>query len=116
MNQSEGGVPMLMIPVEVENTKPIYLQIADHITQLASSGQLAAGFRLPPSRQMAEQLQVHRSTVVNAYEELKARGVLDAMQGSGSFIAAGLAITPSRVPAVVPATDEPEEVVNMLWH
>lgn len=106
---------MLMIPVEVENTKPIYLQIADHITQLASSGQLAAGFRLPPSRQMAEQLQVHRSTVVNAYEELKARGVLDAMQGSGSFIAAGLAITPSRVPAVVPATDEPEEVVNMLW-
>lgn len=106
---------MLMIPVDVDNTKPIYLQIADHITTLAGSGQLAAGFRLPPSRQLAEQLQVHRSTVVNAYEELKARGVIDAMQGSGSFIADGLAVAPRPLPAVIPMVDEPEEVVNMLW-
>lgn len=106
---------MFMIPVDVDNTKPIYLQIADQITTLAGSGQLAAGFRLPPSRQLAEQLQVHRSTIVNAYEELKARGVIDAMQGSGSFIAGGLAVVQRPLPAVMPMTDEPEEVVNMLW-
>lgn len=106
---------MLMIPVDVDNAKPIYLQIADHVTALAVSGQLPGGFRLPPSRQMAELLQVHRSTVVNAYEEMKARGVIDAMQGSGSFIACGLAVTQRPLPAITPYIDDPEEVVNMMW-
>ncbi len=115
MSEVEGDVLMLMIPVDCDNTKPIYLQIADHITTLAGSGQLPAGFRLPPSRQLAEQLQVHRSTIVNSYEELKARGVIDAMQGSGSFIADGLAVIQRPLQSMMPINDEPEEVVRMLW-
>jgi DNA-binding transcriptional MocR family regulator len=105
---------MMMIPVDVENSKPIYLQIADHITTLVNSGQLLGGTRLPPSRQMSDQLQVHRSTVVNAYEELKARGVIDAMQGSGSYIARGLNIRPRPVP-VAAHSDAPEDVIRNLW-
>jgi GntR family transcriptional regulator/MocR family aminotransferase len=106
---------MLNIPLEVDNTKPIYLQIADHITALAQSGQLMAGARLPPSRALAEQLSVHRSTIVNAYEELKARGVIEARQGSGSIVMPGLRV---HQPAVVRPTqysDHPQHLVNVMW-
>jgi len=44
---------MLMIPVDPNCTKPIYLQIVDHITALARNGQLRASDRLPPSRALA---------------------------------------------------------------
>lgn len=106
---------LLNIPVDVDNTKPIYLQIADHVTALAQSGQLAAGVRLPPSRTLAEQLTVHRSTIVNAYEELKARGVIEARQGSGSTIAAGLQIQKVLPPRNVQYLDHPQHLMNIMW-
>ncbi|MCU0476183.1 MAG: PLP-dependent aminotransferase family protein [Anaerolineae bacterium] len=107
---------MLNMPVDVDNTKPIYLQIADHITALAQSGQLGAGFRLPPSRALAEQLTVHRSTIVNAYEELKARGVVEARQGSGSTIASGLQVhTSAPMRPTVPYSDHPQHLMNVMW-
>lgn len=108
---------MLMIPVDVQSTRPIYLQIADHITSLARSGQLAPGTRLPASRMLADQLQIHRSTVVNAYEELKARGLIDAQQGSGSYIADTVRdFALVRKPAQAPqGMTQPENLVAELW-
>ena len=107
---------MLMIPVDPNCTKPIYLQIVDHITALARNGQLRASDRLPPSRALAEQLQVHRSTIVNAYEELKARGIIEARQGSGSFIVDGLMDGSVMArPAAAPALTQPEDLVAELW-
>jgi DNA-binding transcriptional MocR family regulator len=80
----------MLIPIDASLTKPIYLQIADAITRMAVAGQLAPQTRLPSSRQLADTLRVHRSTIVNAYDELRARGVLLGLQGSGSYIAEGL--------------------------
>ncbi|GIK28898.1 MAG: PLP-dependent aminotransferase family protein [Chloroflexota bacterium] len=105
----------MIVPVDVDSTKPLYLQIADHITMLAVGGQLGGGTRLPASRQLAESLQVHRSTVVNAYEELKARGVIDATQGSGSYVVPGLVVSSRQAPAIMPALREPDDIVRMLW-
>ncbi len=107
---------MLMIPVDPNCVKPIYLQIVDYVTALARNGQLRSGDRLPPSRTLAEQIQVHRSTVVNAYEELKARGIIEARQGSGSYVVNGLidrSVT-ARPPAA-PTLTQPEDLVAELW-
>lgn len=106
---------LLNIPVDVDNTKPIYLQIADHVTALAVSGQLMAGTRLPPSRTLAEQLTVHRSTIVNAYEELKARGVIEARQGSGSTIATGLQVQKPAQLRPIHYSDHPQNLMNIMW-
>jgi DNA-binding transcriptional MocR family regulator len=106
----------MMIPLDPTSTKPIYLQIADYVTALARHGQLQAGDRLPPSRALAAQLQVHRSTVVNAYEELKARGIVESRQGSGSYIVDGLS-DPSlihKAPAG-PMPAQPEALVAEIW-
>jgi GntR family transcriptional regulator/MocR family aminotransferase len=50
-------------------------------------GNLQAGHRLPSTRQMADWLQVHRKTVIQAYDELLAQGWLESRTGSGTFVA-----------------------------
>jgi GntR family transcriptional regulator/MocR family aminotransferase len=106
----------ILVPVDPNGRKPIYIQIADYVTSLARNGQLQAGDRLPASRTLAEQVQVHRGTVVNAYEELKARGVVETRRGSGSFIAAGL-VDRSPAPSVTAVTQltGPENLIADIW-
>lgn len=105
----------LLIPLDPNATKPLYLQIADHVTQLARNGQLQPGKQLPPTRTLAGDMQVHRSTVINAYEELKARGVIDARQGSGSYIAEGLdEMTTAVRPASPSDLTQPDDLIAEL--
>ncbi|WP_160715284.1 PLP-dependent aminotransferase family protein [Chitinophaga solisilvae] len=73
--------------IEKEERQPVYLQLADQLMSLIRNGPLHAGQRLPSSRDMAEQLQVHRKTVVRAYDELLAQGWLESHTGSGTFVA-----------------------------
>jgi DNA-binding transcriptional MocR family regulator len=117
MGKSEHTLSMksLLIPLDPYTTRPLYLQIADHITKLAQHGNLRSGSQLPPTRTLAEQLLVHRSTVINAYDELKARGIIDARQGSGSYIAEGLdEMTLSIQPASPDDLTRPEDLVAEL--
>lgn len=74
------------IKIERAGVTPIYLQISNGIRDMILSGTLPAGFRLPPERKLAEQLQVNRSTVLNAYRELKANGLVDSRIGQGTTV------------------------------
>jgi GntR family transcriptional regulator/MocR family aminotransferase len=51
-------------------------------------GRLAAGLRLPATRELAVALGFSRNTVVAAYERLLSEGYLEARQGAGNFVAA----------------------------
>jgi DNA-binding transcriptional MocR family regulator len=77
-----------MLPIVLDRSaqEPIYRQIKMQIIRLVEDGLLAPGDRLPPSRDLADRLGVARISVVTAYEELKAEGVLDARVGRGTFI------------------------------
>jgi GntR family transcriptional regulator/MocR family aminotransferase len=50
-------------------------------------GRLRPGDRLPPSRELARNLQVSRNTVATAYERLVAEGFLTGRVGDGTFVA-----------------------------
>ncbi len=52
-----------------------------------ASGRLRAGDRVPPSRELAAQLGVARSTVAAVYGRLRAEGYLDGRTGDGTFVA-----------------------------
>ena len=52
---------------------------------------LDPGDALPPSRELAAQLGISRSTVTLAYERLTAEGYTDARVGAGTFVADGAA-------------------------
>jgi GntR family transcriptional regulator len=78
------------ITLNLSDGVPIYRQIANQIKYLAASGRLAAGEELPPIRTLALQLRVTPNTIVKAYGELEAAGVVRKRAGAGTYVSAGL--------------------------
>ena len=73
------------------DTTPKYLAIATGFADLIRSGDLPAGTRLPPQRQLALERGVDLTTVTRAYTELKRMGLVEGRPGSGSFVRAAVA-------------------------
>jgi GntR family transcriptional regulator / MocR family aminotransferase len=69
---------------------PIYVQLARIITEDIRRGRLAPGVRLPGSRRLARQLEIHRNTVLSAYDELVAGGWVQTKPKKGTFISESL--------------------------
>ncbi len=67
---------------------PAYQQIIGQIEKQIQSGVLRPGDKLLPEREMAEILGTARGTIQKAYEELVKKGLIEAAQGRGSFVAA----------------------------
>ncbi|MDE2481504.1 MAG: PLP-dependent aminotransferase family protein [bacterium] len=65
---------------------PLYRQIYEHLREAILAGTLPESTRLPPERAMAERLNVNRSTIVHAYRELVADGLIEQRVGSGSRV------------------------------
>lgn len=64
----------------------LYKQIAQQIRQAVEEGLITAGTQLPGSRSLAEIIGVHRKTVIAAYQELEAEGLLTIVADKGTFI------------------------------
>jgi DNA-binding transcriptional MocR family regulator len=65
---------------------PLYRLLAARIGRMADTGELPAGLRLPPERELAISLSVSRNTVAMAYQLLRDDGMADSRQGSGTRI------------------------------
>ena len=74
------------LAIDRSSATPIYRQIVDQIRDMIMTGVLPEGFSLPPERRLAEALGVNRSTVLNAYRELKADALVDAHVGRGTIV------------------------------
>lgn len=82
-----------------ESDQPLYLQIVDDIERKISYGEFPPGSLLPSERRLAEQLEVNRSTVVLAYDELRSLGIVKSKRGSGTRVAKyKWGATPKRTP------------------
>jgi len=77
---------MLLIQIDRNGTRPVYLQVFDAIKVRIEQGSLKPGDRLPSSRRLSEQLGVNRTTIYKAYEELWAQGYIESTPGSYSFV------------------------------
>lgn len=67
---------------------PLYLQISNSIKCKFYENEIFEGYQLPSERALAQQLNVHRNTVIKAYEELIFQGLVIASRQSprGYFI------------------------------
>lgn len=65
---------------------PLHKQITDFIKGKISNGEWTIGYKLPPQRTLAKALEVNRSTVVTAYDELTAEGLIEGKSGSGTKV------------------------------
>ena len=74
------------IKTDQNNGIPIYKQIGDCINQAVSKGELPAGYKLPTVRELAEEINISTGTVKHAYEYLEQLGVIEMIQGKGSFV------------------------------
>ena len=74
------------LTIDVKGGLPIYRQIANQIRYMVASGLLKPDEDLPPIRALAAELRVTPNTVVKAYEELEAAGVISKRRGSGCYV------------------------------
>ncbi|GAC1583103.1 MAG: PLP-dependent aminotransferase family protein [Candidatus Velthaea sp.] len=94
------GWPEPNLDVDRASIVPIYRQIEEHLREQILTGALPEGTRLPPERALAGRLGVNRSTIVHAYRELVADGLIEQRVGSGSRVARLRADQPERGAAV----------------
>lgn len=76
----------MTIAFKSDGTKHLYEQIYEHIREEIKGGKLLSGERLPSTRALAEYLQVSRSTVDFAYEQLVSEGYIEAKPHRGFFV------------------------------
>jgi GntR family transcriptional regulator/MocR family aminotransferase len=89
----------LPIPLDPSRPEPLYLQLVQGLVARIQGGSLKPGDPIPGTRALAEQLGIHRNTVLAAFRELVAEGWIDTKVGEGTFVSATPPITsPSRIP------------------
>ncbi len=77
----------MIIEIDARSAVPPYVQIGQQVAALVSAGVLRPGSRLPPIRQLANDLGLASGTVARAYRELEAVGVVTAKGRHGTTVA-----------------------------
>lgn len=88
---------------------PRYLAIADCLAGAIADGDLRAGDRLPPQRELADALGLTLGTVTRAYAEARRRGLVQGEVGRGTYV---LARDDRWDPLLQPGA-EPGRVIDM---
>jgi len=65
---------------------PIYRQLGLYLQNLIERGTLRSGDRLPPTRELAIQIGLNRTTISAAYELLESEGLIKGEVGRGSYV------------------------------
>jgi len=74
------------MPLEIVQTKRLFLQVAEQIAGLIGKGEFPVGERLPAERELARQLGVSRPTVREAMIALELSGLVEVRVGSGILV------------------------------
>ncbi len=72
--------------INTELDIPIYQQLVDEIRVAIKKGTLLSGQRLPTVQELTEKLGIARGTVKRAYDELEYAGLIEKVQGRGTFV------------------------------
>jgi GntR family transcriptional regulator / MocR family aminotransferase len=94
----------LALSLDPARPQPLFLQLAQAVTDDIRRGRLKPGEALPGTRELAALLGVNRNTVVAGYAELAAEGLVQTRVGGGTFVAPPLPApsSPAPVPEQAP--------------
>ena len=67
---------MIFSSLEFNNDEPIYLQIENYIKYMIKNNMVVTDAKLPSSRELSKILGVSRNSVIVAYENLEADGIV----------------------------------------
>lgn len=80
------GDGFMLFTLNRDSTEPLYMQIKRRLREMIENGTLPPGYCLPPERKLAESLGVNRTTILNAFRDLKAEGFLSSHVGQGTVV------------------------------
>lgn len=75
-------------PDRLSRQRPFYRRLVELVAQGIGDGRIPGGSQLPAERDLAGGLRVSRTTIVTAYRELEARGLVRGYVGRGTFVCA----------------------------
>lgn len=88
--------------------KPLYIALADALESDIASGRLKPGEKLPPQRELADQLNINLSTVTRAFRLCELKGLISGVVGRGTFVSAD-----AKVPLSMSSQDNSLNIIEM---
>jgi DNA-binding transcriptional regulator YhcF (GntR family)/DNA-binding LacI/PurR family transcriptional regulator len=76
----------LKIKISYKSSTPKYEQLVNEIIKHIKAGNLLLGDKLPSIHEVTNNNDISRDTVVIAYNELKARGIISPIHGKGFYV------------------------------
>ena len=92
---------------------PIYRQLVDAIRAEVKKGTLPPQTQLPTVQELSDTLNVARGTVKRVYDELEREGLVEKVQGRGTFVRYQPVSTSSREQAMVAIDNMLEQLEGM---
>src|SRR5262245_64839417 len=74
-----GSGAIVLVDLDSDATIPLHRRIYDDLRRQILDGRLKRGARLPSTRSLAVDLRVSRSTIVQAFEQLRAEGYIESI-------------------------------------
>jgi GntR family transcriptional regulator/MocR family aminotransferase len=102
----------LLVELRRDDPLPLHRQLEQELRGAIRTGRLGAETPLPSSRVLAEQLELSRGVVVEAYEQLVAEGYLTSLPGGATRVSARV-LEPTTPAAAAPAG--PEIRINFAY-
>src|SRR6185436_15708934 len=88
MSKIATSLPTATIALDRSSATALYRQLYDQLRDAILSGRLPPKTRLPSTRELADDLDLARNTVLNAFEQLYAESYLERRVGDGTYVSA----------------------------
>jgi GntR family transcriptional regulator/MocR family aminotransferase len=76
----------LALVIDAALPEPLHQQVYNQLRSAILSGRLTSGQRLPPSRTLAKNFGLSRTTVTQGYDQLISEGYLQTRPGAGTYV------------------------------
>jgi DNA-binding transcriptional regulator YhcF (GntR family) len=73
--------------MDFNESKNIFLQIEEWLNNRILEDKIQPGERIPSVRELAEEMEVNRNTVMRTYSTMENKGIIENKRGIGFFVA-----------------------------